>query len=368
MSDINKILLVQLYANGDCLYATTIARQIKNDYPDCHLTWAISFSCRNIIKNNPFVDKILEIKNVKKDDIPGFRKLIKRLKGGSYGSFDEIFITQVIDKNLANYDGSIRSSIFRGYPGKITVPIRPVLILDNEEIIKVQNFAELHNLSKYKSVILFEYAPQSGQSNMDNTKALNIANKLVSYGNIAVILSSANKIESSQQSVIDGSILTIRETAALTHYCNLLLGSSSGLTWISTSSAAKSLPMIQLLNAETTFPNPPSRDFKRFNIDQSKLIELIDFNEQKIVDCTNLALEDFNKAKNTFNQEIYTHFKSSQSIIYNLICYLQFGQILKHIKVNRKVYGDNIKFYQNIFLGIFKTPFKLFRNLLTKRF
>ena len=29
----DKILLVQLYSNGDCLYATTVAQQIKKDFP-----------------------------------------------------------------------------------------------------------------------------------------------------------------------------------------------------------------------------------------------------------------------------------------------------------------------------------------------
>jgi ADP-heptose:LPS heptosyltransferase len=37
-----KIVLVQLFSNGDCLYATAVARQIKADYPGCHLTWAIA--------------------------------------------------------------------------------------------------------------------------------------------------------------------------------------------------------------------------------------------------------------------------------------------------------------------------------------
>ena len=100
MLAIKKILLVQLYANGDCLYATTIARQIKNDFPNSHLTWAIASSCQNIIKNNPFVDKILEVNDVRKDDIQGFRKFIKNAKSGTYGLFDEIFITQVLIYNL----------------------------------------------------------------------------------------------------------------------------------------------------------------------------------------------------------------------------------------------------------------------------
>src|SRR5512138_3038540 len=42
-----RVLLGQLEANGDCVYATTVARQIKTDNPDCHLTWAIGSRCRN---------------------------------------------------------------------------------------------------------------------------------------------------------------------------------------------------------------------------------------------------------------------------------------------------------------------------------
>ena len=53
-----KILLGQLLANGDCLYATAIARQIKVDYPGCHLTWAISSLCASILDGNPHVDKV----------------------------------------------------------------------------------------------------------------------------------------------------------------------------------------------------------------------------------------------------------------------------------------------------------------------
>ena len=56
-----KNALVQLDANGDCLYATIIAHQIKEDYPDCHLTWWISSKCRHILRNNPHVDEVVEI-------------------------------------------------------------------------------------------------------------------------------------------------------------------------------------------------------------------------------------------------------------------------------------------------------------------
>ena len=59
-----KIILVQLYSNGDCLYATAVARQIKQDFPGSHLTWAIASFCKSIIINNPFVDEILKLKEL----------------------------------------------------------------------------------------------------------------------------------------------------------------------------------------------------------------------------------------------------------------------------------------------------------------
>jgi hypothetical protein len=75
MSNVTSyILLVQLYANGDCLYATTLARQIKHDYPGCHLTWAISPSCKSIIDLNPYVDAVRLVPEVPKNDEKAFRK------------------------------------------------------------------------------------------------------------------------------------------------------------------------------------------------------------------------------------------------------------------------------------------------------
>ena len=67
VTDPQKILLVHLYSNGDCLYATAVAKQIKHDFPGCHLTWAIARFCKSIISNNPYVDEVMEI-DIAKDD------------------------------------------------------------------------------------------------------------------------------------------------------------------------------------------------------------------------------------------------------------------------------------------------------------
>ena len=362
-----KILLVQLYSNGDCLYATTVAQQIKKDYPGCHLIWAIASFCKTIIANNPYIDEILTVDTVAKNDAPALRKFKKLIyKQKKEGVYAEVFFIHNGDTNQAFYDGSIRSSILRAYGKPITVPFIPVLHLREDEIAKAKYFAKEHHLASFKEVVIFEYAPQSGQSTITKEIALSIAEGIVAKSNTAIILSSANKIQHINKAIIDGSSLTIRETAALTHYCTFLLGTSSGITWISTSDAAKFLPMVQLFNPDTRFENPISRDFERFGFATDKVIELLKLDEKIIVDCVQSALEDFATAKITYNQIIPLHFKTTRNIVYNLLCYGEFKAIATHIRINREVHGNNLSFYKEILIGFLIAPFKLLHNL-TKR-
>ena len=74
-----RILLVQLFSNGDCLYATAVARQIRHDYPSCHLTWAISSGCREMIRENPHIDDVMEVNDVPRNNERAFRKFMARV-------------------------------------------------------------------------------------------------------------------------------------------------------------------------------------------------------------------------------------------------------------------------------------------------
>jgi hypothetical protein len=245
--------------------------------------------------------------------------------------------------------------------------LQPVLELTDVEKSKVQTFCNIYSLNKYEQVVLFEFAPQSGQSTLTKENSLSIADKLTSMGNVAVIMSSAQKIHHSNKAIIDGSILSIRETAALTHYCSFLLGTSSGITWISTATGAKQLPMIQLLNSNAKWVNPISRDFERFGFDKSTVIELIVFDETIIFSAIQLAFKDFASAKKEFNQTIPLHFFTTRSIVYNLLCYMQFKAIFNHLKLHRKVYGNNVEFYKQFILGCLDLPFKLVMNFWKKK-
>lgn len=363
-----KILLVQLFSNGDCLYATTIAKQIKTDFPGVHLSWAIAGFCKNIIDNNPYVDKVIEINDVPKNDRAAFKALKNKFKTEKeQGLWDEVFVTQNMDDNLAYYDGCIRTCVFRAYPNPVTVDRTPVLTLSEPEKTNAANFANRHKLSSYRVRLLFEFAPQSGQLPITKELAIRLAENLVKDPGVAIVLSSALKIEHPNEQIIDGSVLTLRETAGLSFFCTHLMGCSSGITWITTSDGARLLPMVQLINPDTIWQNFVSRDFKRFGQSTENIIDLIGLNEKKIQDCLELCFHDFPAARIKYSQQIPLKFNTSRNIVYNFLCHLQFGCIIKHIRVNREVYGNNTAFFREVFLAFFLFPFTLTRNIVNKK-
>lgn len=363
-----KILLVQLFSNGDCLFATTIARQIKNDFPGCVLTWAIAGFCKNILDENPYVDYVLVIDEVKKNDVNAFRRYKRKLyKEKEAGIWDEVFITHNMDNNQALYDGTIRGMIFRAYPKPVTVPVQPVLVINEIEKQRVADFAVKYKLPSFSNVILWEYAPQSGQSVLTKEFVMQVANKIVATPGTCIILSSANTFQSTTN-IIDASVLSVRENAALTHYCDLLIGCSSGITWLSTSSAAKQLPMIQLLNPYTAFLNAPSVDFERYGLPTEQLIEITTINEENLLGCLELVRnEGFGVAKKKFNQALPLQFNTTRKIVYNMLCYLQFGAIARHYHIITSLYGKQPAFLKQFWLAIIGFPFKLIGNFFRKR-
>src|SRR5271165_4773269 len=134
----NRVLLGQLISNGDCLYATAVARQIKHDFPGCHLTWAVSSLCRKTIAENPWIDSIWEI------PLANWSDELLRASWHSFanealdrynrGLYDFVFFTQIYPGNPHHFEGTVRPGIFLSYPGRITVPLQPSLALRTEEV------------------------------------------------------------------------------------------------------------------------------------------------------------------------------------------------------------------------------------------
>ena len=273
-----KILLGMLIANGDCLLATVLAKQIKKDYPGCHLTWAISNICKQVIQGNPDVDEIWEIqlpdkKAGEKDGWFSFVQLAKERK--EKGEFDEMFLPQIYPSNVHNYDGTTRGTIYNGYPHPVTVDARPVLRLSKEEVVSVKEFSAQHNLQQYQHVILFECSSFSGQSFVTPDWATAVAGELVNqFSDLFIIISTHLQLDISHDRIVTASHLSLRENAELTKYCNLLAGCSSGITWIAVSDWAKRLPMVQFLKRGKGFTFASvAYDHRYWNLDDSEIIE-----------------------------------------------------------------------------------------------
>ena len=303
-----SILLVHLVANGDCLMVTTIARQIKKDYPGCRLTWAISYKCRQVIENNPDVDEIWEVR-YGPDETP-VGDVWKRLRQEAEerhakGEFDFVFYTQIYPDNVSRFDGTTRSSTFGCYPHPITVPVSPVMRLYDSEIEHVRAFAAAKELSRYRSVILFECSPGSGQSALDQKKGIAVAEQLVAAQEDAVVIVSTHlQFVPPHPRIVDGSCLSFRENAALSHYCTLLVGCSSGITWLLTSEAAKKLPTVQFLrrNAMAASFASVAYDFDFWGLPANHVLESDREDAAEMAAVVYSALTDFPAARLRYHQ------------------------------------------------------------------
>jgi len=323
MSSHKKILLGQLGAYGDCLYVTTIARQIKSDYPGCHLTWAIGSAYSSIIANNPYVDKIWEIPIANHRELwekwDEFEKKAQEAK--NHGDFDLIFLTQIPPKNFKNFDSTVRTSLFRAYPNPITVRVTPILRLSEKEIQNVKLFAKSYKLESKKHVILFECSSHSSQSFVTDEFAYEFAIKLVSLiPELCIILSSNKKIQLQHERIIDASCLSFRENAELTKYCTLLIGCSSGISWLCTSDWAKKLQMVQLLEKDRSIYASFIHDYLYRGESIDHIIEMTNCSTDKLLDCILCIFnEDFKVAKSTYSENIKITFSSYSAIIYNYL-------------------------------------------------
>jgi len=303
-----RILLGHLAAFGDCLYATVIARQLKEDVPGCHLTWAIASPFREIIEGNPYVDAIWEIHCSRAEaQAAGWRAFVAAAQTRlQQGDFDRLILTQIPPDNYQNFDGTVRASILNGYPGRITVPLTPVLRLPPEDVGRVRQFAEQHGLTRYRQVILFECAGLSGQTFVTQPFALETARLVLQqHHDWCFVISSAEPVHAQDPRIVDGSTLRFRENAELTHYATLFVGCSSGISWITTSDWATRLPTIQLLRKQTSIYASMVHDAKHFGLPHDHIIEMTDCTPARLAECIVAALTaPFPEARAAFHEQI----------------------------------------------------------------
>jgi ADP-heptose:LPS heptosyltransferase len=366
-----RFLIGQLGSFGDCLYATAVARQIKNDYPDCHLTWAIGSIYRTILEGNPYIDEIWEFPLSSRNDLldlwQKFEDEANERK--KRGDFDEIFLTQVFPNNLKNFDGTLRSSIFRAYNKPITVPVAPVIRLSPDEIENVRFFAESHHLKERKQIILFECSPKSGQSFVTLDFARAVSKNLIEKNpDISIIISTNEPVDSTDRRIIDGSVLTFRENAELTKYCTLLVGCSSGISWLCTSDWAKPLPMVQLLKKETCMYASFVCDHTYHGLSTDSIIEMTECSANTLSQCIEDILnENFGIAHQKYHEKIGVSFKYYADVMAPLL--FQKGKsrdLISSLKCMIKKYGFHIQLFSCCAVSLVKSQMSRIQTFYLK--
>jgi len=285
---VERILLGQLGANGDCLYATILARQLRHDHPKAHITWAISSQCAGLLKNNPDIDEIWPIPIAGWEQHETMWRVFEREAMRSYveRSYDLLLLSQIWPNNFRNFDGTVRPSILRSYGRPITVPIENVIRLTPEEITRVERFVEEQRLRDFEHRILFECSSKSGQSFVTPELAQEVARRVYEILPAATVIFSTNiPMRLDDRRSRYAGALSLRETAHLTGECTLFVGAGSGGTVAASSTAARPLPMIQLLSAGTSVFASFAHDFEYFGIGGRPVLEMTNENPGVIGDC-----------------------------------------------------------------------------------
>lgn len=309
-----RILLIHLGAYGDCIVATTLARQIKNDYPDSHLTWAVAERFASAVENNPYVDDIWRVDIQKNEPFLSlaWRNQFQKTIDAKFppGSFDIIFDTMIHPNNRSHYDGTIRSATFNNYPHPVTVPIDPVMRLYDAEVEHVRAFAEQHALAKYRHVVLFESTPGSNQSVLNLEIGLKIAQQIVdAQPDAIIIISTYLPVPTTHPRIIAANTLSFRENVALSHYCTFLIGGSSGLSWLLTSASAKKLETVQFLTRQLSAGFASIvYDFTYFGLPSSHILESQEREPSAMGKIVLAALTDFPAARSMYHETLRPYF------------------------------------------------------------
>ena len=283
-----RILLGQLGANGDCLYATILARQLRRDYPTAEITWAISTQCAQLLNNNPDVDRVWQIPLADWSVQVEAWRLFEREALRSYirHEFDRVVLSQVWPSNFHNFDGTIRPSILRAYGEPITVPIENVINLTPDEVDRVESYVVQSGIGNFEHRVLFECNSKSGQSFLTPDLAQDIAERLyAAMPNATVIFSTHMPMTLRDPRSREVSNLSLREVAHLTHHCTLFVGAGSGGTVAASSTAAADLPMVLVLSEGTSVFASFAHDFEYFGVSRQPVIEITRQDPQFIADC-----------------------------------------------------------------------------------
>lgn len=149
---------------GDILNATIIARQIRSDHPDAHVVWYTAAQYAFILDGNPDVDEIVPLEG----DPKALDSRIEKLRRER--DWDAFYIPAPYLAYDKLPGGDLTELMLATYDRPITVPLRPVLVLSQQEVERARQWWA--QLPSDRPRILVETEFFSQQSPWDPSYAL----------------------------------------------------------------------------------------------------------------------------------------------------------------------------------------------------
>jgi len=79
-----EVLIIQQKMIGDVLISTVLCEAIKRKFPEVKISYVVNSNAIDVIKNNPFVDTIIEFKPIHKSNKIAFLEFLKKIRTQKY--------------------------------------------------------------------------------------------------------------------------------------------------------------------------------------------------------------------------------------------------------------------------------------------
>lgn len=216
---------------GDIVNATIIARQIKADHPDAHLVWFIAERYAFVLEGNPDVDEVVALSGDPKqldariEELRASRPWDRFYVPAPYMAYDKLPGGDLTELMLATYDGTL------------TVPLRPVIVLNEREVERARSWWA--QLPPDRLHILVETEFFSDQSPWDRSYALDMVRRLAPLRPVFVFTAKnrppyLDELAAEYPDVV-WCDLPFRLNAELYNLCDAFVGVSSGISCLSNS-------------------------------------------------------------------------------------------------------------------------------------
>ena len=268
-----KILVIQQKMIGDVLTTSILFEALRKEYPNSQLHYLIYAHTLPVIKQNPFINKVILFKDDLKHPLK-FNSFLKKIKRERYDVVIDVY-SKLSSAIITKFSGApIRTSYNKWYTKsfythsfdkvivaktnagtaiekrlrlltpvmkQLPAEVKPKIYLAREEKIKAQEQLTNAGITKDRLVLMIavlgssasktyplEYQAQLLDKIVEDTQAQLLFNYIPSQKNEALKVYNLCKQRTQKAIFFDLFGKDLREFLALTYYCDALIGNEGG--------------------------------------------------------------------------------------------------------------------------------------------